>query len=633
MSDPSGYNSPYKDDPEEEDLNTSSLSVNSSNSRPSSTARHIELTQRTNELLSNFGNFLNELGGDGEFGASTALQSPRSNGNNGTSTVPTDNLSPLRSRNSSYRDDDVSYEPTDQQQTNLWNTGYHDYDADRKKLYRYRLFGGNNIAYVCTFGVIIALVVIAGVSLGGKHKEKAPPTTATVTSGTSTLEKEEEEVKDLLSNLDMSYMPQDPQLKELYLVVAETFRPRWFNRQNGWEGQAYLQAYDFCHSQNEMQPCPYLAICPAGVGYPPFGGVKASPKDQGVASWAPVKNVPNEWVQISYSPEGDNEDGDICELFTSSHNGTPRWGLTGEYDEALTENILCCRVDEEVMNEAPEAFTNVVNEMLGQEQKEEEDEETSGMIDRPPSLEEDESDVGQSLSTDETVNMGGEEDSEESRTPEIPAFWFSRLDGWEGTTYQSAKDFCSAQNGKSICPFQLYCPDGPGGVPFAASAQQALLEYDSLFWSPVLNGIGQEAWAGIGSANRCVPPLEYPRVSPEMLYNATSFIMCCDMNDDSKKGEQSSTSTTVEETVGSTAAAEAVQQVDDFSESEFVKAAKEIWNPQWFTTEEGWSGGSYADAISFCQLHFKDGELCPYQGKCHYYIPCFHSVKHFKLPG
>jgi uncharacterized protein (DUF427 family) len=60
--------------------------------------------------------------------------------------------------------------------------------------------------------------------------------------------------------------------------------------------------------------------------------------------------------------------------------------------------------------------------------------------------------------------------------------------------------------------------------------------------------------------------------------------------------------------------------VDDFSESEFVKAAKEIWNPQWFTTEEGWSGGSYADAISFCQLHLKDGELCPYQGKSHYYL-------------
>ena len=633
MADPpsNDYGStPYKDDPDE-DFNRSSNSVHSDHA--SSTARHIELTQRTNELLSNFGNFLNELGTDdnavansshgngenGEFGTTTALQTPRSSTHSG-STAPTDNLSPFQ-RSYTDRQDDVSYEPAGGGQ-NLWNTQYYDYDADRKKLYRYRMFGGNNMAYVCTFGVIIALVVIAGVSIGGKNREKAPPTTVTVSNNVPTAKTEEGEVEDLLMNLDKSYMPKDPEMKELYLAVAETFRPKWFNRQSGWEGQAYLQAYEFCSSQDNMQPCPYMAICPGGQGNPPYGGVKERPDTNSISAWAPVKNVPNEWVQISYAPN-ENIDGDICQLFSTSHNGSPRWGLTGEDDEGLTQNILCCLVDENIMNDEPEVFTNIVHDMSQEEMG-------SDVISRPPSLEEDEPDAmvenmqeNSGLSDVYTGGDGGDSvtASVDSRVPEIPAYWYSRSDGWEGTTYESADKFCDSQGGKNICPFQLYCPDGPGGLPFAASAQQALLEYDSLFWSPVMNGLGEEAWAGIGSANRCVPPLPHPRVSPEMLEQATSFIMCCDMTEGNSKG-QGSSSATVQEANDSTAetteeiAKEIIEEVEEFSESEFMKAAKEVWDPRWFSSDDGWNGGSFAEAIQFCNTNLDDGELCTYQAIC-----------------
>ena len=636
MTEPSGHNytDRYRDDPIEEEHHSSSVSHSSA----SSTARHIELTQRTNELLSNFGNFLNELGDpanpsppNGEFGDDEALQSPRSGANNGGMNAHSYQTSSYTDRG----DDDVSYQPAGGG-PNLWNTTeYYDYDADRKKLYRYRLMGGNNLAYVCTFGVIIALVVIAAVSIGGKNKEKPPPTTATVfkdpmepegssldvNAGETTLDEEE----DLLLSLDKSYMPQDPNLKELYLAIAETFRPQWYSRREGWEGQAYLQAYDFCSAQGQMQPCPYTALCPAGVGQVPYGGVREAPNANSNA-WAPVKNRPNEWVQVSYSPEKDEEDGGICELFSSSHIGTPRWGLTGESDEELTEHILCCLVDEAIMADEAEAFTHEMSQGV---------EMGSGAISRPPDLEEDQTGdviesnndkqetsekVDSETGKDEPASSSGGVPALDSRVPNFTAFWYSRSDGWEGTTYQAAVDFCETHDEQSLCPFQYYCPDGPGGVPFAADAQQALLEYDSLFWSPVMNGAGEEAWGGIGSANRCVPPQQHPRVSPEMLYNATSFIMCCNMNTGASNG-QSSPSATSEETTDTTEtseemAMEIVEEVEEFTESEFMKAAYEMWNPVWFTADDGWNGGSYAKAIGFCNEHLEEGELCPYQALC-----------------
>ncbi|KAL3786142.1 hypothetical protein HJC23_010716 [Cyclotella cryptica] len=580
----------------------------SNEDRPSSTARHIELTRRTNDLLSEYGNFLNELGNSWVNTASKAGERGEFN------TATADH-------------DDVSYEPSATGESNLWNTGergYYDYDADRKKLYRYRMLRGNSTVYMCGLGVILALVIIATVSISkGKSKEKPTPTTTSVSRDPSPQ-------GDALVNVDTSYMPTDPDTKELYLAIAQLFQPKWFDRQTGWEGQAYLQAYDFCSSQNKMQPCPYTAICPGGAGNVPYGGAKEGASGGNSMAWAPVKNTPNEWVQVSYPSSTGNgaQDGEICQLFSTTHNGEePQWGLTGQNNEELTRNILCCLIDENAMNdEMPEMFTNTVDDL----NKEQEDV-GSDYIDRPPSLEEDtvgtiEGSSGSSSALIEE-SEGSPSSSSSQTTSDIPAYWFSRSDNWQGTTYQEAEDFCTSQNDKAICPFQLYCPDGPGGSPYDATAIDALLEYDSLFWSPVLNSAGEEAWAGIGTANSCVPPLNKPRASPEMLWNATSFILCCEMpNLHHGNSPSSSTTTTVTESytdnqsdnqptdqdlpsTGSTVAA--VPSAD-----EFLQAVKEVWDPVWFSTSDGWDGGMYPEAIDFCAQNVPNGELCPYQAIC-----------------
>lgn len=641
----SKMNPSYKDDGNEEEEYKRSLTEEeyarriSNEGRTSSTARHIELTRRTNDLLSEYGNFLNELGNSWvnktptktserqEFNTATALQSPRSSGSS-NSTDPTNNLASFRRSHYSDRDD-VSYEPSAVGETNLWKTaerGYYDYDADRKKLYRYRMLRRNSIVYMCGLGVILALVIIAAVSITkGKNVNKGTPKTTSVS-------KDPSPDGDALANVDTTYMPTDPNTKQLYLAIEQLFQPKWFDRQTGWEGQAYLQAYDFCASQNKMQPCPYTAICPAGAGNVPYGGAKDGTSGGNSMAWVPIKNAPNEWVQVSYpsSTGNDAQDGDICQLFSTTHNGdAPQWGLTGEFNEALTRNILCCLIDENAMNdEMPQMFTNTVDEL-----NKEQDEAGSDYIHRPPSLEEDAvTNIKENSgpSPIETVGNDGSSSSLSSSsrpTSEIPAYWFSRSDNWHGTTYQEAKDFCASQNDKAICPFQLYCPDGPGGSPYDVTAVEALLQYDSLFWSPVLNSAGEEAWAGVGMANRCVPPLNKPRASPEMLWDATSFILCCEMpNSNHGISPSSSTNAAVTESYNDNQGGSQQTDQDQLSTGstiaavpttdEFLQAVKDVWDPVWFSTSDGWDGGSYPEAIDFCRQNIPNGELCPYQAIC-----------------
>ena len=81
-----------------------------------------------------------------------------------------------------------------------------------------------------------------------------------------------------------------------YELVASSFHPLWYDRSHGWNGTAYLESYDFCKSvgKNNRVPCPYVAYCPLGEGYAPYGGVKDGEE------WAPVSSQGNEWGEFAF---------------------------------------------------------------------------------------------------------------------------------------------------------------------------------------------------------------------------------------------------------------------------------------------------------------------------------------------
>ena len=106
--------------------------------------------------------------------------------------------------------------------------------------------------------------------------------------------------------------------------------PSLFRRDDGWGGQTYMQAVSFCASKESRVPCAFEAICPLGEGTMSLIGNPDDPN----GSWVPVFDAPNEWVQIGK----DNS----CKLYSSLNGSSPKWGLTGEDNEDITRNVMCC---------------------------------------------------------------------------------------------------------------------------------------------------------------------------------------------------------------------------------------------------------------------------------------------------
>ena len=76
---------------------------------------------------------------------------------------------------------------------------------------------------------------------------------------------------------------------------ADKWKPTWFDRLSGWDGQTYSEAVAFCQLKGAFYVlCPYEVICPSGPHSLPYGGIVDEPGD----SWAPVSDSTNDWVQI-----------------------------------------------------------------------------------------------------------------------------------------------------------------------------------------------------------------------------------------------------------------------------------------------------------------------------------------------
>lgn len=70
-----------------------------------------------------------------------------------------------------------------------------------------------------------------------------------------------------------------------------------------------------------------------GRGSKPLGGYKNGA--DGGDSWVPLGDGQNSWVKV--------DDGDAsCVKYNHLHPGPPEWGVSGEGNEGMTRNIVCC---------------------------------------------------------------------------------------------------------------------------------------------------------------------------------------------------------------------------------------------------------------------------------------------------
>ena len=224
------------------------------------------------------------------------------------------------------------------------------------------------------------------------------------------------------------------QTEELYRAAEQAYQPLFFDQTSdpSWTGQAYLEALQFCANQDSRVPCPYTALCPAGPGSMPFGGIKTG--------FSPVINQPNSWVSVG-------SDG-TCQTYSDLYGSPPEWGLTGEGDSGLTQVIGCCIDTEDDKSEASsEAESSAAS----------------------------------------VVFTEYEQDVLDNFKPQ----WYGREAGYQGTTYQDALDFCGNVAGMVLCPlmgkFFIVC--SPELQAYDASSNAA--NATAFVFSPVYSVLSQ----------------------------------------------------------------------------------------------------------------------------------------------
>jgi hypothetical protein len=182
--------------------------------------------------------------------------------------------------------------------------------------------------------------------------------------------------------------------------------PKWYDRSDGWQGHTWNEAVNFCTQEKAGELCPYEVICPAG----PQAVANDSVDPQ---QWIPIADFFNDWVTMS---AGD----DYCRTYMNVYYENPVWGETSDDDsgESITQEIICCS-----------KMTTAVS--------------------------------GTSAAS-ESSTSSGQATTEQALIQSITEGqrfdpkWYTRSDGWQGSSYGEAVSFCSSleSGGHTLCNYE-----------------------------------------------------------------------------------------------------------------------------------------------------------------------------------
>ena len=336
-----------------------------------------------------------------------------------------------------------------------------------------------------------------------------------------------------------------------YSSAEQTYKPIWYSRASGWNGRTYQESLNFCEAQGQN-----MMLCPILALCPDGVGQLPYPGTQVLEreSWTAFVDKANGWVHV-----GSGSSALDCVPYENMHPNTPDWGETGLDNEEITRHILCCSelgVEAQVPSqpEVPQPSQTVA------------------ATDANLSVEE----------YDLLVETGSK----------FRVKRFDRDSGWGGSSYYEALTFCG-RKGAIICPYESYCPQGPskavvGGM--AATPQ----------WVPFINIAN--GWIQIGPDDTCMPYNSLNSFPPEWGLTGenkaeTSNIMCCEPDDNWIPEDQSA------------------NVVVSSAPSLIDKIAMDMFKPIWFGRKHGWQGGSFQDAVKFCN-NIGDMDLCPIMALC-----------------
>jgi len=239
-------------------------------------------------------------------------------------------------------------------------------------------------------------------------------------------------------------------------------------------------------------------------------------------------------------------------MYTSIYSDKPIWGETGVGNEAETRNILCC-------HSKGKASISQQQTAPGQQL------------------------ADQAIMTNELAPI----------YMQIPnryqASGFGRHQGWQGSSYLEAQEYCTKKMGTTHepCGFDVLCPNGIGG---GQSSNNNL-------WAPVLDTYSSNTWMEIREGGWCEK-----HTSLEKNGDPVWYVLCC-------KVDATAAAAPSSPTINSAPAA------DDQEVQAIYKDISEKYHPVSFDRSQGWRGQTYGDALVFCAK--QNSKIpCPYEVTC-----------------
>jgi hypothetical protein len=381
----------------------------------------------------------------------------------------------------------------------------------------------------------------------------------------------------------------------LYAAISAIHKPVWFDRSSGWSGSSWGEAQDFCSVQVSddgmiMKLCDLGAYCPL-PGHQPMQGVRDMPADDDRGAWSPFGNMQNGWVRVDSTQ--------TCTVYNTIYGSAPGWGYTGEGADAITQNVMCCKTTLTSSTPGPTPLNSEVSVVDNWDEAISFDNTASSPGRTTPATSSVVSTPATSPDVTSPANVNTEKPTydklvqstfDKNAAKYIPT-WYDRT-VWKGTAYSDAIEFCAAR-GWVLCPYEAYCPLGPG-----AHLYDGVKNADSM-WAPLIDI--PNGWVQVGSVDTCElynamhphPPLW--GLNGEGDSDVTEHIMCCDS--------------------GFTTTAEAAQSASQTSlyDTPTVKEQDVLYNfnPVWLQRKHGYAGTTHEEALDFCK-HISDNmELCP----------------------
>ena len=371
-------------------------------------------------------------------------------------------------------------------------------------------------------------------------------------------------------------------------IASIEYKPRWYGRDNGWKGASWPEAIDFCSNQGVdqddsktgMEVCPFEAVCPNGIFEEPLGGAVS----QTTETWAPISNSVNDWVKINEKEQ--------CVKWSSKYKDPPAWGLEGGADE-LTSYVLCCVPIAAATSTTATTTTTTSTTTTTTTMSKPTSEPTSFPTSKP---------TLQPTTSEPTITPNLLTQTFQLVQEKFSAKWFDRSSGWEGSTYYEALTFCARRESSVPCPYEAYCPLGPG-KHIIGGVKSTIASYAPIIDTP--NG-----WISIGPGETCMPYNSFNPYPPEWGQTGngseeiTPRIMCC------REPEDGFGIQLIDESYDDV-------DVDNISteRSESEQGVMDQHHPVWYDRRNGYHGRTIEEAETFCN-NIGGKRLCPRAAYC-----------------